>query len=94
MLEAHTLPFAQGFFDALLSFDAYHYFGTDDLYLGYVSQFVRPGGSLGIVVPGVLSELNGEVPCSSDCVLAMGLVRASTVRSGGNSTGTRPGWLM
>lgn len=60
--EAHTLPFAQGFFDALLSFDAYHYFGTDDLYLGYVSQFVRPGGSLGIVVPGVLSELNGEVP--------------------------------
>ncbi|HET8841140.1 MAG TPA: class I SAM-dependent methyltransferase [Ktedonobacteraceae bacterium] len=60
--EAHTLPFAHGFFDALLSFDAYHYFGTDELYLGYVSRFVRPGGSLGIVVPSVLSELNGEIP--------------------------------
>lgn len=60
--EAHTLPFAHGFFDALLSFDAYHYFGTDDLYLGYVSQFVRPGGTIGIVVPGVLQELGDEVP--------------------------------
>src|SRR5215469_13213189 len=60
--EAHELPFAHGFFDALVSLDAYHYFGTDDLYLGYVSRFVRPGGLLGIVVPGVLQELNGEVP--------------------------------
>jgi cyclopropane fatty-acyl-phospholipid synthase-like methyltransferase len=60
--EAHTLPFADGFFDALISMDAYHYFGTDDLYLGYASRFVRPGGLLAIVVPGVQHELNGEVP--------------------------------
>jgi cyclopropane fatty-acyl-phospholipid synthase-like methyltransferase len=60
--EAHALPFAHNFFDALLSFDAYHYFGTDDLYLGYIAQFVRPGGSLGIVVPGVLQELGAELP--------------------------------
>lgn len=60
--EAHDLPFAHNFFDALLSFDAYHYFGTDDLYLEYIAQFVRPGGTLGIVVPGVLQELNGELP--------------------------------
>jgi len=44
--EAHALPFAEGYFDAILSFDAYHYFGTDDLYVGYVSKFVRPGGRL------------------------------------------------
>ncbi len=31
--EAHGLPFADGFFDAMVSIDAYHYFGTDDLYL-------------------------------------------------------------
>lgn len=49
--EAHALPFAHGFFDAILSVDAYHYFGTDDLYLGYIKQFLRPGGTLGIVVP-------------------------------------------
>ena len=60
--EAHALPFAHRFFDALLSFDAYHYFGTDDLYLGYITQFVRPGGLLGIVVPGVREELGGKVP--------------------------------
>src|SRR5512137_2587143 len=31
--EAHALPFAEEFFDAAVSMDAYHYFGTDDLYL-------------------------------------------------------------
>lgn len=60
--EAHSLPFANGFFDAIVSFDAYHYFGTDDLYLGYISQFVRSGGLIAIVVPGVLQELSGGVP--------------------------------
>jgi cyclopropane fatty-acyl-phospholipid synthase-like methyltransferase len=54
--EAHALPFAEGFFDALVSFDAYHYFGTDELYLGYFSSFVRPGGPIGIVVPGLAEE--------------------------------------
>ena len=33
--EAHDLPFAAGFFDAVVSVDAYHYFGTDDMYLLY-----------------------------------------------------------
>lgn len=60
--EAHTLPFAKSFFDALVSLDAYHYFGTDDLYLGYFSSFVKPGGQIGIVVPGVLYEFSGGVP--------------------------------
>ena len=46
--EAHALPYAEGFFDAALSMDAYHYFGTDDLYLGYYSQFVKEGGQIGI----------------------------------------------
>ncbi len=60
--EAHALPYADGFFDALLSFDAYHYFGTDDLYLGYYTKFVRPGGQLGIVVPGLTHEFDAGLP--------------------------------
>jgi cyclopropane fatty-acyl-phospholipid synthase-like methyltransferase len=60
-VEAHALPFAQRSFDAIVSFDAYHYFGTDDLYLGYISSFLRPGGRLGIVVPGTPEELS-EIP--------------------------------
>jgi SAM-dependent methyltransferase len=50
--EAHALPFAHGYFDALVSIDSYHYYGTDVRYLSYAAQFVRPGGAIGIVVPG------------------------------------------
>lgn len=59
--EAHALPFANGFFDAVVSIDAYHYFGTDVLYLGYLSRFLKPGGHLGIVVPGLMQPIT-EVP--------------------------------
>jgi cyclopropane fatty-acyl-phospholipid synthase-like methyltransferase len=60
--EAHDLPYAEGFFDALVSFDAYHYFGTNDLYLGYYASFVKPGGLIGIVVPGVQTEFAEKLP--------------------------------
>lgn len=50
--EAHTLPFAHGSFDAVVSIDAYHYFGTDVRYLSYLKNFVRTDGSIGIVSPG------------------------------------------
>lgn len=60
--EAHALPFATGFFDAVVCIDAYHYFGTDDLYLGYASRFVKEGGPIGVVVPGLTRELDGDVP--------------------------------
>ena len=49
--EAHALPFAHAYFDALVSLDSYHYYGTDVRYLSYAAQFVRPGGHIGIVVP-------------------------------------------
>jgi hypothetical protein len=42
--------------------DAYHYFGTDDLYLGYYARFLRPGGQLGIVVPGLRREFTHGPP--------------------------------
>ena len=61
--EAHALPFADDFFDAAVSLDAYHYFGTDDLYLGrYFAPLVRPGGQIGIIVPGVIDEFTGDPP--------------------------------
>lgn len=55
--EAHALPFAPESFDAVVSLDAYHYFGTDDLYLGTIASFLKPGGRLGIVVPGFAHEI-------------------------------------
>jgi len=61
--EAHSLPFADEFFDAVISLDAYHYFGTDDLYLGYyLSRLLKPGGQIGISVPGLKAELDQGVP--------------------------------
>ena len=61
-VEAHTLPFATDFFDAVVSLDAYHYFGTDELYLGWhLLKHLKPGGQIGICVPGLAEELT-EVP--------------------------------
>ena len=60
--EAHALPFAEGFFDAIVSLDAYPYFGTDDLYLSYITRFLAPGGRLGVVSVGLTAELDGPPP--------------------------------
>jgi len=61
--EAHSLPYAHEFFDALVSFDAYHYFGTEDLYLGqHFSPLAKPGAPIGIVVPGLVEEFDANPP--------------------------------
>jgi cyclopropane fatty-acyl-phospholipid synthase-like methyltransferase len=60
--EAHALPFAETFFDAILSIDAYHHFGTDDLYLGYLIRFLKPGAQIGLVVPGLDHEFQAGLP--------------------------------
>jgi SAM-dependent methyltransferase len=60
--EAHALPFAETFFDAIVALDAYTYFGTDDLYLGYLVRYLCAGGRLGIVVPGLMREIRTPPP--------------------------------
>lgn len=60
--EAHDLPFGDGTFDAIVSVDAYHYFGTDDLYLPALTRLLKPGGRIGVVVPGLREELEGDEP--------------------------------
>ena len=60
--EAHALPFAGSFFDAIVSVDAYHYFGTDDLYLGYMTHLLREEGRIAVVSPGLISEVGSKIP--------------------------------
>jgi len=60
--EAHALPFADGFFDAIVSLDSYHYYGTDDLFLSRFIRLLRPGGQIGIVVPALMRDLDDGVP--------------------------------
>ena len=60
--EAHALPYEKDFFDVIVSLDAYHYFGTSDLYLGYLAQFLKKGGHIGIVSPGLVAEFERDPP--------------------------------
>lgn len=62
--EAHTLPFAREFFDAIVCIDAYEYFGTADNYLAYLTSFLKPGGQLGIATPAMTREIRdlGHIP--------------------------------
>ena len=60
--EARSLPYAREFFDAIVSMDSYHYYGTDDLYLKYFIRFLKPAGQMGIVVPGLMRDFEGGVP--------------------------------
>jgi len=60
--EAHRLPFPEGFFDAIVSLDSYHYYGTDDMFIEKFSKLVKPGGQLGIVVPGFMKEPGDQPP--------------------------------
>ncbi len=60
--DARNLPFGDGFFDAVFSIDAFAYFMTDDLYLPYLSKFLRPGGKICIGGHCYASELTPETP--------------------------------
>ncbi|MGV9277978.1 methyltransferase domain-containing protein [Streptomyces griseosporeus] len=60
--EAHDLPFGEASFDAIVSIDAYQYFGTDDLYLPSLTRLLKPGGRIGVVVPALREEIDGVEP--------------------------------
>jgi cyclopropane fatty-acyl-phospholipid synthase-like methyltransferase len=60
--DARSLPFARGFFDAIVCVDAFPYFGTDDLYLNYLAQFVKPGGPIGIAGAGLMQDIGASLP--------------------------------
>ncbi len=60
--EARSLPFASGFFDAIVCIDSYLYYGTDDLALNAIVRLLKPGGVLAIAGAGLMQEIDGAVP--------------------------------
>ena len=60
--DARKLPFADDFFDAIISIDSFIYYGTDDHYLNYLARFVKPGGQVGIAGAGLTKEIQGSLP--------------------------------
>ncbi len=61
--EAHELPYADEFFDIIISVDSYHYFGFEDGYLDeHLAPLLKKGGRILVGVPGLKEEFTGEVP--------------------------------
>lgn len=61
--EAHHLPFANEYFDAVVSVDAYHYFGCEQDYLSrYLSPLIKKDGKFFIGVPGLKQEFTNGIP--------------------------------
>ncbi|HVF12778.1 MAG TPA: methyltransferase domain-containing protein [Actinomycetota bacterium] len=56
--DARSLPFAEEFFDAIVSVDAFEYFGTDDLFLPSLVRYVKRGGRIGIANAGLVREVD------------------------------------
>lgn len=59
--DAHTMPYSNEFFDAALSFDSYHYFGTNERYLlDHLAKLVKNGGQIAFASPGFTHELSDK----------------------------------
>lgn len=63
-LDARRLPFPKNFFDVVISIDSFSYYATDNWYLPYLSQFIKPGGMLAFSEWCCSKEFNNvnEVP--------------------------------
>lgn len=51
--DVRRLPFADDEFDAIVSIDAFEYFGTDVHLLPALLRVLRPGGTIGMTTPGL-----------------------------------------
>jgi cyclopropane fatty-acyl-phospholipid synthase-like methyltransferase len=60
--DALELPFAEDYFDALVSTDSYNFFGCEEGVIDIVAAFVKPGGSIRIAVPGLKEEIGDDMP--------------------------------
>lgn len=61
--EARALPYAEGFFDAIVGINSLQFFGTDDSYFqDHLAKLVKSRCQIGIIVPGLYHEFDGEIP--------------------------------
>lgn len=61
--DALQLPFAEGFFDGVISVDAYHYFGNNDTYFAQVLKpLLKKEAIVAIAFPGMKYEVHDNIP--------------------------------
>lgn len=58
--DARSLPYAEDYFDAIISIDSYFYYGTDSFYLDYFSKYLKNDGQIGIVYPALTKEFDED----------------------------------
>lgn len=61
--DANNLQFPYGFFDGVVSVDAYNYFGRNKNYLDEkLLPSVRTGGELRFAIPGMRKDCHAALP--------------------------------
>ena len=61
--DAASLPFADDYFDAVISIDAYHYFGGNDHYFGrHLRPLLKDGALAALALVGLKNELPAGIP--------------------------------
>ncbi len=61
--DATALPFADDYFDAVISIDAYHYFGSNAEYFDkHLARLLKSDAQIGLGIPGMKVEFDGQIP--------------------------------
>ncbi|HEU5484463.1 MAG TPA: methyltransferase domain-containing protein [Microlunatus sp.] len=60
--DARQLPFDDAAFDAIVSIDAFEYFGTDVHFLPHLLRALRPGGRIGVSTPALGADPYVDAP--------------------------------
>lgn len=61
--EATHLPFAKGYFDAVVCIDAFQYFGAKDGFMdAFIAPLVKQNGIIAVSVPGLKHEFEHGIP--------------------------------
>lgn len=61
--DANDLPFADEYFDAVISVDSYNYFGRNEEYLDkHLLPLVKQGGKILIIMPGMKKDIHNNIP--------------------------------
>lgn len=65
--DAMELPYAEEYFDAIVSIDSYHYFGcADNVFAEKILPLLKKGGYALLAMPGLKQEFGENVPALMD----------------------------